>query len=87
MKKMKNGLLKGAVLGMGIVLLLLAGCSNEPKEPKVEKETHNATSNQFKNHLMFNSLVYKLSNLAKGKSSHDFFTYYSKLLNIYFFLD
>ena len=48
MKKMKNGLLKSAVLGMGIVLLLLAGCSNEPKdETKVEKETHSATSNQL----------------------------------------
>lgn len=38
MKKMKNGLLKSAVLGIGIALLLLAGCSNEPKDKaKVEK--------------------------------------------------
>ena len=48
MKKMKNGLLKSAVLGMGIVLLLLAGCSNEPKQDvKVIQETHTATSNQL----------------------------------------
>lgn len=48
MKKMKNGFLKKAVLGMGIVLLLLAGCSNEPKdEPKVTKETHDAKSNEL----------------------------------------
>lgn len=46
MKKMKNGLLKSAVLGMGIVLLLLAGCANEP-EAKVTQEEHNAKSNEL----------------------------------------
>lgn len=46
MKKMKNGLLKSAVLGMGIVLLLLAGCQNEP-EAKVIQETHDAKSNEL----------------------------------------
>ena len=46
MKRMKNGLLKSAVLGMGIVLLLLAGCANEP-EAKVTQEEHNAKSNEL----------------------------------------
>lgn len=46
MKKMKNGLLKSVVLGMGIVLLLLAGCANEP-EAKVTQEEHNAKSNEL----------------------------------------
>ena len=44
MKKMKNGLLKSAVLGIGIALLLLAGCQ---KEPSVTTEKHDAKSNEL----------------------------------------
>ncbi len=72
MKKMKNGLLKSAVLGMGIVLLLLAGCANEP-EAKVTQEEHNAKSNEL---IKFNTkdakyLATQWTKATQGRAAND----------------
>ena len=68
MKKMKNGLLKSAVLGIGIVLLLLAGCQ---KEPTVVTEKHDAKSNEL---IKFNTknakyLATQWTDATKGRAA------------------